>query len=46
MFLSRPPEHHGLLAELPVDGGVEPEEKGEGNDEDEDEVKPHNVHLT
>ena len=46
MFLASSPQQDSLLAQLLVDGGVEPEEKGEGNDQDEDEVKPHNVHLT
>ena len=34
-----------LLRQLLVDGAVEPEEKSEGNDENEDEVEPHDIDL-
>ena len=45
MFLASSPQQDSLLAQLLVDGDVEPGQDGEGDHDDEDEVEPHHVHL-
>ena len=45
MFLASSPQQDGLLAELVVDGSVEPGQDREGDQDHEDEVEPHHVHL-
>ena len=45
MFLASSPQQDSLLAQLLVDGDVEPGQDGEGDHDDEDEVEPHHIHL-
>ena len=45
MFLASSPQQDRLLVQLVVDGGVEPGQDREGDQDDEDEVEPHHVHL-
>ena len=45
ILLSCSLERHRLLRQLLVDAAVEPEEESEGNDENEDEVEPHDIDL-
>ena len=46
MFLASSPQQDSLLAQLLVDGGVEPAQDGEGDEDDEDKVEPHHVDLS
>ena len=45
MFLASPPQHDSLLAQLVVDGAVQPEQDREGDHVDEDKVEPHHIDL-
>ena len=45
MLLASSPQQDSLLAQLLVDGYVEPGQDGEGDHDDEDEVEPHHIHL-
>ena len=45
MFLASSPQQDSLLAQFLVDGCVEPGQDREGDQDDEDEVEPHHVHL-